>query len=112
MLNKYFVRKAKIPRNSPFTFKDGDFYRTLKKNIVEKLKEVPKEPADRSKRIIDFLVAGYIGLALIAILWKSFTCGMLSGILLSVTAIAAHNFFHQKDNFRMYYFNLTLLDYT
>ncbi len=36
---------------------------------------------------------------------------MLSGLCLNYTAICAHNFFHQKDNFRMYYFNLCFLSY-
>lgn len=111
IIEKYFIRKAKTPRNSPFTFKEGDFYKTLKKNISAKLKAIPKEPAKRSKKIIDFLLFSYVSLALFAVIFKSFTCGMLSGIFLSLTAIAAHNFFHQKDNFRMYYFNFTLMDF-
>ncbi|XP_044252380.1 cytochrome b5-related protein-like [Tribolium madens] len=112
LIEKYFIRKAKTRRNSPFTFKEGDFYKTLKKNIVEKLKEVPNEPAERSKRITDFLLFAYVSLALLAAIFRSFTFGMFSGIFLSLTAIAAHNFFHQKDNLRMYYFNFTLLEYS
>ncbi|KAJ3646729.1 hypothetical protein Zmor_024304 [Zophobas morio] len=112
MLNKFYIRDAKSPRNSPFTFKNDGFYRKLKTNITKKLAEIPKRPADRSKTIADLLVASYIGLALLAVIWKSFTCGMLSGIFLSLTCIAAHNFFHQKDNIRMYYFNFTLMDYS
>ena len=33
---------------------------------------------------------------------------LLSGLLLSVLAICAHNFYHKKDNWRMYSFDLTL----
>ncbi|EFA08577.1 cytochrome b5-related protein [Tribolium castaneum] len=112
LVEKYFIRKAKTPRNSPFTFKEGDFYKTLKRNIVEKLKYVPNEPAQRSKRITDFLLFAYVSLALLAAVFRSFTFGMFSGIFLSLTAIAAHNFFHQRDNFRMYYFNFTLMEYS
>lgn len=111
LLQNLFIRRAKTPRNSPFTFKEGGFYKTMKRNIAKKLADVPKAPAERSKKIADFLLTTYIVLALMAAFWRSFTCGMLSGIFLSLTAIAAHNFFHQKDNFRMYYFNFTLLEY-
>jgi fatty acid desaturase len=111
LLQNLFIRPAKTPRNSPFTFKEGGFYKTMKRNIAKKLADVPKAPAERSKKIADFLLTTYIVLALMAAFWRSFTCGMLSGIFLSLTAIAAHNFFHQKDNFRMYYFNFTLLEY-
>lgn len=35
----------------------------------------------------------------------------VSGICMCYTVIAAHNFFHQRDNFRMLYFNLTFFNY-
>ncbi|KAJ8929856.1 hypothetical protein NQ314_017461 [Rhamnusium bicolor] len=51
LLPKHFVRKAKKPRNSPFTFEENGFYKTLKKKIHEKLKTVPEKPANREWRI-------------------------------------------------------------
>lgn len=36
---------------------------------------------------------------------------ILSGILICYTVNAAHNFFHCRDNFRMFYFNLSFLNY-
>ncbi|RZB40751.1 Cyt-b5 and/or FA desaturase domain containing protein [Asbolus verrucosus] len=111
LLKKFFKKPAKTSRNSPFTFHEDGFYKTLKRNITNVMPNVPKAPADRSKRIADYLVAVYIILAILSAYNRSFTVGMLSGIFLSLTAIAAHNFFHQKDNFRMYYFNFTLMDY-
>lgn len=35
---------------------------------------------------------------------------MLSGVFLLWLTIVAHNFFHQKDNWRMFCFNLSLLN--
>lgn len=33
LLSKYYVKDAKTPRNSPYTFKENGFYRTLKRKI-------------------------------------------------------------------------------
>ncbi|CAH2071502.1 unnamed protein product, partial [Iphiclides podalirius] len=84
LVAKYFVRKADTPRNSPFTFKEDGFYKTLKEKIKIKLKEMPKDIRKQSDVVIDIIV-GYI----------------LSGV-----TTAAHNYFHRADNWRMYLFNL------
>lgn len=109
LLPKFFVRKARTSRNSPFTFHEDGFYKTLKRNIIEELPNVPKGPIERSKRIADILVISYIALALLAVYQKSYLIGVIAGVLLSLNAIAAHNFFHQKDNFRMLYFDFSFL---
>lgn len=111
MLTEYFVKDVKTPRNSPFTFKEDGFYKVLKKEIVETLKTVPEEPIEKSKYMTDFLFISYIGLCLLAVYFKSFSIGVFAGISLCLVAIAAHNFFHQKDNFRMYYFDFTLMQH-
>lgn len=36
---------------------------------------------------------------------------LLSGLLSCYTTISAHNFFHRRDNFRMFYFNLAFFNY-
>lgn len=36
---------------------------------------------------------------------------IFAGICMCYTIIAAHNFFHRRDNIRMYYFNLAFLNY-
>lgn len=109
LLVRFYKRKAACPRNSPFTFKEGDFYKTLKNRISEKLKSIPEDPANRSKFLTDSLLFGFISTALCATYLKSYILGFVSGILLSMLANAAHNFFHQKDNFRMFYFDLSLM---
>ncbi|CAH2010246.1 unnamed protein product [Acanthoscelides obtectus] len=109
LLPQYLVRDAKVPRNSPFTFNENGFYNLLKRKIYEKLKTLPKTSSDRSKHITDFLLISYIGFAILAAYFRSFAIGGVAGIVLALTAIAAHNFFHQRDNFRMYYFDFTMM---
>lgn len=109
MLSEFYIRQAKLPRTVPFTFKDDGFYITLKKEVREVLKTLPKRPANRSKYLTDLLFLSYISLACSAIYIQSYMVGALAGVLLSLTTIAAHNFFHQKDNFRMYYFDFSLM---
>ncbi|KAK5641851.1 hypothetical protein RI129_010398 [Pyrocoelia pectoralis] len=109
VLPKYFVRQSTTPRNSPFTFKDGDFYKTLKRNVMEVYPNLPKWPIRRSKLIADCLLVLYLTLTFVATVSWNFKLGLVAGLVLYLTAVASHNFFHQKDNFRMYYFDFSLL---
>lgn len=103
------MRKASTPRNSPFTFKENGFYRTLKTNVKEVLKDLPEWPVTRSKIITDFLFLFYISFSIMAAYKWSFALGAIAGMFLNFTIIAAHNYFHQRDNFRMYYFDFSLM---
>nr|XP_018906532.1 PREDICTED: cytochrome b5-related protein-like isoform X2 [Bemisia tabaci] len=110
ILPKYFAREASAPRNSPYTFHDDGFYRTLKKRVSKTLETLPKEDIKiRSKIIMDSLVLTSLSLAVMAAHWSSYRTAALSGVFLAFAAICSHNFFHQKDNWRMYYFNLSLM---
>nr|CAH7757886.1 unnamed protein product [Callosobruchus chinensis] len=109
MLSQYLVRNATTPRNSPFTFHENGFYKSLRRKVQKKLKTLPKNLADRSKYMTDLLFASYIGSAILATYFRSFTIGTIAGMALTLTAVAAHNFFHQRDNFRMYYFDFTMM---
>lgn len=111
LIKKFFVKTTQIPRNSPFTFKDKDFYKTLKTRIRNALPDVPVEASNHTKFIADLLLIGYFVTALLAVYFWSFTLGTISGVLLGLTTVAAHNFFHQRNNFRMYYFNFSLMHY-
>lgn len=114
LLPKYYVRSTQqTRRNSPFTFHENDFYCTLKRNVRDALKTIPHHQVTgairRSKCITDTLLASYLSTALLAVYWHSFIVGLVSGIFLSLTAIAAHNYFHQRDNFRRHYFAFTMM---
>ncbi|KAJ9587921.1 hypothetical protein L9F63_018647, partial [Diploptera punctata] len=109
MLKKFHVRAASEPRNSPYTFHDDGFYRTLKRKIRRVLLENPRGMPWKSMMIADTLLASTLLAAILAAALTSFVLGIVSGTLLALTVICAHNFFHQKDNLRMYYFDLCFM---
>ncbi|KAK5641844.1 hypothetical protein RI129_010391 [Pyrocoelia pectoralis] len=111
ILKKYYVRKAQTPRNSPFTFKDDGFYRTLKRNVQGVLRDIPKDSGKFTDVTIDLMLVGTFFFAIFASAFGSLISGIVSAFLLTFTTIAAHNYFHRRDNFRMYYFNLSLMDF-
>ncbi|XP_045494027.1 cytochrome b5-related protein-like [Colias croceus] len=117
ILPKYFVRKTSAPRNSPFTFNEDGFYRTLKMKIAAKLKDVPKDARKKSDFVSDVLfVLLLIGSPLCCWTWtQHLLLGALStvvlGYLLSALTICAHNYFHRSDSWRMYLFNVSGFSY-
>lgn len=111
ILKKYYVREAVGKRNTPFTFDEDGFYKVLKKRIAEELKNIPPNAALRSKVLTDALLATFLGTSFLSAAFESFLLGVVAGVFLSLTAIASHNFFHQRNNFRMYYFDFTMMHY-
>ncbi|KAK5641846.1 hypothetical protein RI129_010393 [Pyrocoelia pectoralis] len=108
MLPKYFVRKVSTPRNSPYTFKDNGFYRTLKRNVRKVLNDVPPESATKTDTIVDGLFVSAIFVGTLAAVYGTFTLAVIAGFLLGVCTVASHNYYHRKDNFRMYYNDVSL----
>jgi hypothetical protein len=111
MLSNYFVRKATQKRNSPFTFEENGFYKTVKRKLREDIRKIPKDVAEKSKRIIDSLAIGMLAVCILAchLSWgwpKYLTC-LFAAILLTWITTCSHNFLHQKDNWRMYLFNFS-----
>ncbi|KAL1494198.1 hypothetical protein ABEB36_009832 [Hypothenemus hampei] len=109
ILKTFYVKKASKPRNFPFTFNEKGFYKTLKRRITEKVATLPKQPAIRSAYIADVMLVTYLCTYFLAVYLKSLVLGFISGICLALLAIIAHNFFHKKDNFRRYYFDLCMM---
>lgn len=110
-LPKFKVREAKQPRNVRLTFKDDGFYRTLKRKVRDKLPEINQEPIKTTNLIIDSLLAASFALAVLAVIFNSYLLAAASGLCVSWTIICAHNYLHQKDNWRMLLFNLAFLSY-
>lgn len=111
LLPKFKVREAKQPRNVRLTFKDDGFYRTLKRRVRDKLQEVDKTPIKTSRLIIDSLLGAAFVFAFLAIKFNSYLMAVGCGLCVNWTMICAHNFFHQKDNWRMKLFNLAFFSY-
>ncbi|KAK7086141.1 hypothetical protein SK128_017207, partial [Halocaridina rubra] len=109
ILPKYFVKDINTPRNSPYTFHENGFFRTLKGKVRPVLEKTGKGPDLRMILIQDGLLISFLTLACAGSLTPSYTLVILAGFILAMTSMCAHNFFHQKDNFRMYYFDLTFL---
>jgi hypothetical protein len=109
LLKHFFVRSVSEPRNSPYTFKNDGFYRTLKRKAQPILQKLPPGPSAQSKLSSDLLLAAFLLLATVAAATCSFKLGLLAGFMLSFLTVTAHNFFHMKDNLRMYYFDFSLM---
>lgn len=52
-----------------------------------------------------------LGISALSAKTNSYLVAAVAGLFLNWTVIAAHNFFHQKDNLRMRLFNLSLMSY-
>uniref|UniRef100_A0A336MXL3 CSON002711 protein n=1 Tax=Culicoides sonorensis TaxID=179676 RepID=A0A336MXL3_CULSO len=111
LLPKYFVRKAKNPRNFKLTLDENGFYKTLKRKVREKLPTLDKKRESVSKRILDILLVITYLLAIASARANSYLIGIGAGLFLTWTVISAHNFFHQRDNWRMKVWNLSLFSY-
>jgi hypothetical protein len=58
--------------------------------------------------LLDSLATGTIVLSIFAAVYNDFLLGVAAGFLVTMTTICAHNFFHQRDSWRMYLFNMSL----
>ncbi|XP_017461468.1 PREDICTED: cytochrome b5-related protein [Rhagoletis zephyria] len=111
MLSKFHVRSAAKPRNYKFTLHENGFYRVLKSRVREKLKEVDFNPARRTDLM-------HFGLLLSTFVF-AFACAytgyiifeLFAGLSLSWLTIATHNYLHRKDNWQMYTFNFSLMNF-
>lgn len=111
MLSKFLIRPAKTKRNSPFTFKEDGFYRTIKAKVRTALKDLPKQPVRTSAFFTDAACLAAFVFAILAVKYDNVFLAAVAGSILTCTVIASHNYFHQKDNFRMFYWNLGFLDF-
>ncbi|XP_025833687.1 cytochrome b5-related protein-like [Agrilus planipennis] len=109
LLPKYWKRKAKTSRNSPFSFKDDGFYRTLKRKVRPLLKDLPKRDSRWSNFYSDIMAFGLFLFGVLATRYIDFYFATICGILMALVTIAGHNYMHRKDNWRMYYPDLSLL---
>ncbi|XP_072939665.1 cytochrome b5-related protein-like [Epargyreus clarus] len=115
VLNKFYVRDAKGPRNSPFTFEDDGFYRTLKRAVREELKKIPKDASKETDRITDGFFITLLLCSPLACYFENYIAAYLfyiiSSVALCVLTVACHNYIHRRTNWRMYLFNLSMWSY-
>ncbi|KAG5882183.1 hypothetical protein JTB14_016451 [Gonioctena quinquepunctata] len=108
ILKKYYKSKAKTRRNAPFTFAEDGFYRTLKAEVRKVLKNVPKQSYNNTNVFADSLLFLTFVFSVLAVRFWSFGVAILAGMYLALLSLAAHNYVHRRDNFRMYYFQFSL----
>ncbi|XP_043518731.1 cytochrome b5-related protein-like isoform X2 [Frieseomelitta varia] len=110
LLPKYFVREAVSPRKLPLTFEPNGFFSTFQRRALEALKHVDfHRPSKKSNLIADLLVTATVSFSLAAAYTQSHLIIVLAGLFLTWTTIIGHNYFHMRDTFRMYYFDLSLM---
>lgn len=107
ILRKYYIKDISTPRNSPYTFHEDGFYKTLKRKVQPVLQKIGRGPSWKSVLMQDGFGLAYVFLALACSLLGSYTLAVFAGIALTPVVVCAHNYFHQRDNWRMYYFDLS-----
>ncbi|XP_063870716.1 cytochrome b5-related protein-like [Scylla paramamosain] len=107
LLKKFYVKDISTPRNSPYTFHEDGFYKTFKRKVQPILKEIGTGPSWKTLVIQDGLALALVVLTVACSVLSSYTLAAFAGVFLSMVITCAHNFFHQKDNWRMHYFDLS-----
>lgn len=104
-------RKPDKPRASPMTFRKDGFYCTLRRNAHKALmrRSGGWGPSVSIRILSDFLVLIFVTCFTMCIYRESYVWAVLAGFTLAHCCGMAHNFFHQRDNWRMYAFDLSLL---
>ncbi|XP_011192500.1 cytochrome b5-related protein [Zeugodacus cucurbitae] len=111
MLAKFHVRSTSTQRNYKISLHDNGFYRVLKSRVRDKLKNVDRSPERRSDLIHFGLLLSTTVFALACSYTGYITLALLAGLSLSWLTIASHNYLHRKDNWQMYTFNLSLMNF-
>lgn len=110
VMHKFFVGKAKSPRNSPFTFEPDGFYNVLKARANKRLSYVNRNGSSlKSMVVVDTYILVALALCVGVAQTQRYTLAIMAGITLGLGMVASHNFTHLKDNWRMYYVHLSLL---
>lgn len=112
LLQKYFTKKAIIERNGKaLTFEPGGFYDTLRKRAWDVLKVTGTGPTVRMLCIHDTLLVLFLAFLALTV-WPAYdgwwlVSGAVCGMFLSFLGSCAHNYFHKRNNWRMYTWDLT-----
>ena len=111
LLTKFYIRDAALPRNYNFTYKENGFFKTLKRKVAGKIDSVDKTPMKTSNLISDLVLGLVFTSAVLAAKDENIYLALLTGVFLLWMLVIAHNYFHRTDNWRMFTFNLSLLNY-
>ncbi|CAG7732689.1 unnamed protein product [Allacma fusca] len=111
MLNMFYIKDAPHPRNSPYTFEPNGFYKKLKRRIQPIMEEHGTCPTVAIRVMQDLMVASAVVVSVLALVYNSYWLILTAGLLLGGSTVGAHNFIHIRDNWRKYYFDLSLFSH-
>ncbi|XP_075150024.1 cytochrome b5-related [Haematobia irritans] len=112
LIGKYHVADAKKPRIYTLTLNENGFYKTLKRRVMEKLKTIDYAPQYKSDIIHLGLLFMLFLFTMASVRYNSWLYTILAGTFMCWTVIVAHNYFHRRDNWRMYTFNLSMMNFS
>lgn len=109
MLQQFYIRDAKLPRNYKITFHPDGFYMTLKRRVANKISgQFDKTLIATSRFYCDLMLVSTILSFILASRDFSFITAFIAASCLFMLSVISHNFLHQRDNWRMYLLNLNL----
>ncbi|XP_037068391.1 cytochrome b5-related protein-like [Pollicipes pollicipes] len=109
LLAQHHVRAAHQPRNAPYTFLEDGFYRTLKRRAAPVLRRLGTGPGLATRVIADTCVGAFLAASAASVLLRSPLLALAAGGALMLAIGTGHNFLHQRDNWRMFYLDLSFL---
>lgn len=113
VLQKFFVREAKSPRNYRFTYDEEGFYKTLRGKVEAKLPTLDRSDLWKSKIILDFSVFFFFFASIFSVrveeIWMRNFLIFVAAFFAACLQGISHNFIHQRNNFRMYASNFLLI---
>jgi fatty acid desaturase len=115
-MKKYYVRDAKEPRNYRLSFDDDGFFKTLRRRLIQRLKEIDVKSYEwKSNLIFDLILLGWIGFACASMITPDWTLRVLliifSGIFATFLTNAGHNYIHKRNSWRMYGCHAVLINF-
>lgn len=111
ILPKFYVRDAFLPRNYKTTFEPNGFYKTLQRRVANKLDFLDQSSISNSRFYCDFIFVSTLLLSVIAVRDNSYLIASLAALSLMWLSTIVHNFIHQKNNWRMYLINISMMSF-
>lgn len=111
VLAEFFVRDAVLPRNYKTTFDQSGFYKTLQRRVADKLDFLDQSSVSYSRFYCDLMLTSTVLMSIIAARNESILFASFASLFLLWSSTIAHNFVHQKNNWRMYTMNISLMSY-
>lgn len=107
-LKTYYVGPCpNAARVKSYTFEPNGFYKTLKRAVFKELKEVGTGPTNQMKALSVLAIALWVISFAYLCLYPSFFKAIVAGLFLFPLMGIGHNFFHQKNSFWLYAWDMT-----